>query len=324
MGAFACPGFTGRSTGAGPRLTLFPISVSPSPGKGRPRGRDGPLGRPREEAPSMNVFQVFGDRIRSAIRGLDLGLTEADLARIAVEPPRDASHGDIATNAAMVLAKGLGLKPRDLAERIATAVAGQPDVAAAEVAGPGFINLRLADGFWGGLVKAVIDAPQTYGRGRRAGRRPTWNTSRPIRPGRCTSATAGARWWRRARQPDRLRGPAGHQGVLHQRRRRADRRARAFGVPPLPRGPRRDDRDPRGALSRRLSGAGGRGAEARPRRPPAGDGRGGVDADRQAGRDRHDDGHDPRRPRAARRHPRGVLLGGDAARSLREEPVGNR
>ncbi|WP_181706920.1 arginine--tRNA ligase [Chthonobacter rhizosphaerae] len=112
----------------------------------------------------MNVFQVFGDRIRAAIRGLDLGVAEADLGRVAVEPPRDASHGDIATNAAMVLAKPLGRKPRDLAEAIAAALRADADVEAVDVAGPGFINLKIAPGFWAGLVKAIVSDPAGYGR----------------------------------------------------------------------------------------------------------------------------------------------------------------
>ncbi|WP_075216732.1 arginine--tRNA ligase [Mongoliimonas terrestris] len=112
----------------------------------------------------MNVFQVFGDRIRSAIRGLGLAVGEPELARVTVEPPRDASHGDIATNAAMVLAKPLGRKPRDLAEEIAVALRADPDVDAVEVAGPGFINLRIAAGFWANLARAVVADPAGYGR----------------------------------------------------------------------------------------------------------------------------------------------------------------
>jgi arginyl-tRNA synthetase len=112
----------------------------------------------------MNIFELFGERIRSAIGGLQLGLTGDDLARVTIEPPREASHGDLATNAAMVLAKGLGYKPRDLAERIAAAIAADPDVDAVEVAGPGFINLRLKPAFWTGFLKAALAAGTDYGR----------------------------------------------------------------------------------------------------------------------------------------------------------------
>ena len=63
----------------------------------------------------MNIFQVFGERIRSAIASLPLDVPADALSRVAVEPPRDASHGDMATNAAMVLAKPAGKKPREIA-----------------------------------------------------------------------------------------------------------------------------------------------------------------------------------------------------------------
>jgi arginyl-tRNA synthetase len=67
-----------------------------------------------------------------------------DLGNVTVEPPRDAAHGDMATNAAMVLAKPAGQKPRDIAEVLAGHLARDPRIASAEVAGPGFLNLRLA------------------------------------------------------------------------------------------------------------------------------------------------------------------------------------
>jgi arginyl-tRNA synthetase len=60
-----------------------------------------------------------------------------------VEPPRDAAHGDVTTNAAMVLAKPAGTKPRTLAEALAKRLASHPDIEAAEVAGPGFVNITL-------------------------------------------------------------------------------------------------------------------------------------------------------------------------------------
>src|SRR5215813_4321947 len=66
-----------------------------------------------------------------------------DFSRVVVEPPRDASHGDMATNAAMVLAKDAKAKPRDLAEAIATKLRAEPLIEKVDVAGPGFINLTL-------------------------------------------------------------------------------------------------------------------------------------------------------------------------------------
>ncbi|PTX48636.1 arginyl-tRNA synthetase [Gemmobacter caeni] len=87
-----------------------------------------------------------------------------DLGAVTVEPPRDAAHGDMATNAAMVLAKPAGMKPRDIADALAARLATDPRIAAAEVAGPGFLNLRLQPGVWQGLVKAILDAGADYGR----------------------------------------------------------------------------------------------------------------------------------------------------------------
>ncbi|MBN2905452.1 MAG: arginine--tRNA ligase [Rhodobacteraceae bacterium] len=87
-----------------------------------------------------------------------------DHANVAVEPPRDAAHGDMATNAAMVLAKPAGLKPRDIAEALAARLTADPRIALAEVAGPGFLNLRLAPGVWQGLIGAVLSQGTAFGR----------------------------------------------------------------------------------------------------------------------------------------------------------------
>ena len=86
----------------------------------------------------MNIFADFESRVKAAVEAVlsDSENGVPDLARVTVEPPRDAAHGDLATNAAMVLAKPLGLKPRDLATRIAAHLARDPDVETAEIAGP--------------------------------------------------------------------------------------------------------------------------------------------------------------------------------------------
>ena len=89
-----------------------------------------------------------------------------DTAAVTVEPPRDAAHGDMATNAAMVLARPSGLKPRDIAEGLAARLAADPRIAAAEVAGPGFLNLRLVPGAWQGVVRAALDQGCDFGRAR--------------------------------------------------------------------------------------------------------------------------------------------------------------
>ena len=88
-----------------------------------------------------------------------------DTARVAVEPPRDPAHGDVATNAAMVLAKPAGVKPRDLAAALAARLGVLVLVTEAAVAGPGFINLRVAEGFWHGCLAGLLRAGADYGRG---------------------------------------------------------------------------------------------------------------------------------------------------------------
>ena len=115
----------------------------------------------------MNIFSDFAGRVKRAAQPLvaETGKgEEAVLDRIVVEPPREAAHGDLATNAAMLLAKPLGQKPRDIAIRIAEALARDPDVAEAEVAGPGFINLRLRAAYWLDALRSMIVAGETYGR----------------------------------------------------------------------------------------------------------------------------------------------------------------
>lgn len=87
-----------------------------------------------------------------------------DLTAVAVEPPRDPAHGDMATNAAMVLAKPAGLQPRAIAEALASKLSADPRISLAEVAGPGFLNLRLALPVWQRVVKDALQAGGTYGK----------------------------------------------------------------------------------------------------------------------------------------------------------------
>jgi arginyl-tRNA synthetase len=88
-----------------------------------------------------------------------------DLAAVTVEPPRDAAHGDMATNAAMVLAKPAGQSPRVIADRLAARLAADPRIEVAEVAGPGFLNFRLRPAVWQGLIGTVLVRGIDYGRG---------------------------------------------------------------------------------------------------------------------------------------------------------------
>jgi arginyl-tRNA synthetase len=87
-----------------------------------------------------------------------------DLSRVVVEPPRDASHGDMATNAAMVLAKDAKAKPRDLAEQIAAKLRADDLIASVAVAGPGFINLTLKPSAWSDALRTVLREGDSYGR----------------------------------------------------------------------------------------------------------------------------------------------------------------
>ena len=89
--------------------------------------------------------------------------TGLDLSRVAVEPPRDPTHGDISANAAMVLAKTAGMQPRIIAEKLAARLRSEADIVAAEVAGPGFINLRIADTFWQARLADILLAGTSYG-----------------------------------------------------------------------------------------------------------------------------------------------------------------
>ena len=111
----------------------------------------------------MNLFAEMKSVVGAAARALPGGET-LDLVNVTVEPPRDAAHGDMATNAAMVLSKQMQMKPRDLAEQLAEALRSDERIAEVTVAGPGFINLRLPVSAWQGVARAAIDAGQDFGR----------------------------------------------------------------------------------------------------------------------------------------------------------------
>ena len=115
----------------------------------------------------MNIFADFTGRIVKIVQAFDLkdnSGAPVDTSRITVEPPRDASHGDLATNAAMVLAKPAGQNPRALAERIVAELANDADVERADVAGPGFVNLKLKDTFWRKLLVTLLEQGAEFGR----------------------------------------------------------------------------------------------------------------------------------------------------------------
>jgi len=117
----------------------------------------------------MNIFGQFEQRVREALSrlaGTGAIPSNLDPARILVEPPRDPSHGDLATNAAMVLAKEARLPPRVLAETIAADLREDPRVARAEVAGPGFINIALRPTVLAEVLCHAVLAGVDYGRSR--------------------------------------------------------------------------------------------------------------------------------------------------------------
>ncbi|ODT79128.1 MAG: arginine--tRNA ligase [Pelagibacterium sp. SCN 64-44] len=112
----------------------------------------------------MDIFALFTTRVIEALRADYPELDDALLARVVVEPPRDPAHGDLSTNAAMVVAKPLGKNPRELAIGLAGRFAQAPDVESVEVAGPGFINFRLSNAIWHQVLKAIGAQGDNYGR----------------------------------------------------------------------------------------------------------------------------------------------------------------
>ncbi|WP_181892915.1 arginine--tRNA ligase [Falsiruegeria mediterranea] len=115
----------------------------------------------------MNLFSEIRSLVLDALAQMQAeGTLPEGLSfdNVAVEPPRDAAHGDMATNAAMVLAKPAKMKPRDIADALAAKLADDARVTSAEVAGPGFLNLRLADSAWHGVLSAILEQGMAYGR----------------------------------------------------------------------------------------------------------------------------------------------------------------
>jgi arginyl-tRNA synthetase len=148
----------------------------------------------------MNLYAHFADRIAVALDALKAtGVLphEADIQGVTVEPPRDESHGDVATNAAMVLARKAAMKPRDLAEQIAGHLREESGVDAVEIAGPGFINLRLSNEFWVRILKSVLDEREVFGHSSLGRGTPvnveyvSANPTGPLHVGHCRGAVFG-------------------------------------------------------------------------------------------------------------------------------------
>ncbi|MGQ0662087.1 MAG: arginine--tRNA ligase [Pseudomonadota bacterium] len=115
----------------------------------------------------MNIYKYFRDEIITAVE-VSVGKGELppipNLGRLtfAVEPPREAGHGDLSTNAALVLAKHVGMKPRDVAQILADGLRGHPDLSGAEIAGPGFVNLKLRREYWHRHLAALLSEGEAY------------------------------------------------------------------------------------------------------------------------------------------------------------------
>jgi arginyl-tRNA synthetase len=151
-------------------------------------------------AEHQTLYTAFAARIDAALAALEMeGALPPHVSRanVSLEPPRDPAHGDLATNAAMVLAKAAKTNPRALAERIVEKLAGDPLLTAAEIAGPGFINLRLANRNWVAEVQAIAAIGADYGRSTKgAGRRVnieyvSANPTGPMHMGHCRGAVVG-------------------------------------------------------------------------------------------------------------------------------------
>jgi arginyl-tRNA synthetase len=149
---------------------------------------------------AATLHATLAGQIAAALDALEAaGTLPAGLNRgaVTVEPPRDTSHGDLSTNAAMVLAKPAGTNPRALAEALVAELTKLPNVTSAEIAGPGFINLRLADDTWLDELRAIAALGPQYGRSTAGGGTTvnveyvSANPTGPMHMGHCRGAVVG-------------------------------------------------------------------------------------------------------------------------------------
>ena len=260
-----------------------------------------------------NIFAEMLHRVHRAntdLMAAGVLPTGIDLSRVTVEPPRDPTHGDMATNAAMVLAKEAGKKPRELAEAIAQRLRADELTDKVEVAGPGFINLTLKASAWVAALRNTVQLGAHYGESDLGEGRAvnveyvSANPTGPMHVGHCRGAVFG----------DALANLLEFTGYKVTREyyvndagAQVDVLARSAYLA-LPRGARRRHRRHSGrALSRRLSQARRRGAGRGIWRCADRQARGRMAARRTRQSDRDDDGGGARRPRRAQHHARGVL-----------------
>ncbi len=147
----------------------------------------------------MNIFDHFTTIIHDALARLQQEqLLPADmpLPVVGVEPPRDEAHGELSTNAALVLARAAKMPPRQLAGKIARVLETCPDIETVEIAGPGFINLRLARSFWPSMLRGILERGMDFGRPARRGHKVnveyvSANPTGPMHVGHCRGAVFG-------------------------------------------------------------------------------------------------------------------------------------
>jgi len=113
----------------------------------------------------MNIFNTIRDDIQVIIHKVFPNVSDATRSRITVEPPRDASHGDMATNAAMILSKEVGQNPRAVAEALKGELEKLPHITSVEIAGPGFINLRLKTESFAAVIPHALQSGNNFGAG---------------------------------------------------------------------------------------------------------------------------------------------------------------
>ena len=148
----------------------------------------------------MNVLAHVEERISAALASLQAeGALPADLpiAKAEVEPAKDASHGDLACNAAMVLAKPARMKPRDIADKLVAKLVVEPGFAKVAVAGPGFVNITLEPKAWQSIIGDILKAADAYGRADLGKGQPvnveyvSANPTGPMHVGHCRGAVFG-------------------------------------------------------------------------------------------------------------------------------------
>ncbi|HJR83007.1 MAG TPA: arginine--tRNA ligase, partial [Sphingomicrobium sp.] len=148
----------------------------------------------------MNLYARYAALLDGVLDELQSdGALPSELNRraVAVEPPRDLAHGDLASNAAMVLAKGAGTSPRELAATIAPKLEALPGVTAVEIAGPGFINIRLTPEAWRDELRTILNEGETYGSSNIGGGERvnveyvSANPTGPLHMGHCRGAVVG-------------------------------------------------------------------------------------------------------------------------------------